>query len=76
MARVIAVAYPHREADRLRFSQQGTRPLPPLYVEGAQVLPCERCAIELNVGPNVQARMQALHLELLCPQCAVWEAGH
>ena len=48
MARVIAVAYPHREADRVRLAQQGTRPLPPLYVEGAQVLPCDRCAIELT----------------------------
>ena len=27
-------------------------------------------------GPNVQARMQALHLKLLCPQCAVLEVGH
>ena len=76
MARVIAVAYPQREADRLRFSQQGARQLPPLYVDGAQVLPCDGCAIELNVGPHVQARMQALRLRLLCPQCAIWEVGH
>ena len=75
MAQVIAVAYPQHEADRVRLSQRGTRPLPPLSVDGAQVLPCDGCAIDLNAGPNVQARMQALHLKLLCPQCAVREVG-
>ena len=60
MARVIAVAYPQHEADRVRFSQQGTRSLPRLAVEGAYVLRCDRCAIDLNVGPKVQAKIQRL----------------